>query len=87
MSERRRLEEFVEPYEPTSASGTLSSRCRHEFRSSMEFGEIKWKGQENPYRYREFWHVQTCMKCGLTERESDEYYGDDMATIHITWRR
>jgi len=40
------------------------------------------------YRYREFWHVTSCARCGEEmSREGDEYYGDDMADIHWKWRQ
>jgi hypothetical protein len=53
----------------------------------MEFGAIKIKG-DPPYRYREFWHVTSCTKCGAEMgREGDEYWGDDMADIHWKWRK
>src|SRR4029453_4897794 len=34
-------------------------------------------------RIRPFWHVRECAKCGATEREADEYYGDDMDVVHF----
>jgi hypothetical protein len=61
--------------------------CVHAPRSRMEFGEIKVKG-DPAYRYREFWHVTSCARCGEEmSREGDEYYGDDMADIHWKWRQ
>lgn len=68
-------------------SAAANGSCAHSPGSHTEFGEIKVKG-DPPYRYREFWHVTACTKCGEeTRREGDEYYGDDMADIHWKWRR
>ena len=86
-AEQRRLAAIAQRHEQTRPFGIEHTDCDHVFGNSIEFGEIKWRGQDDPYRYREFWHVETCKKCGLTKREADEYYGDDMATIHVTWRR
>jgi len=61
------------------------SSCAHEFRTYLEFGDIRIKG-DPPYPYREFWNVTSCTKCGEAHREGDEYYGDDMAEIHWKWR-
>ena len=86
-AEQKRLEDIVQRRGGTSLNEKSDSNCLHDFVSSLEFGQIRWRGQDDPYPYREFWNVRTCKRCGLTEREADEYYGDDMATIHITWRR
>jgi hypothetical protein len=64
-----------------------TSLCAHSLNNHTEFGDIGVKGNP-PYRYREFWSVTTCTKCGKeTNREADEYYGDDMADIHWKWSR
>jgi len=66
---------------------SANGACVHACRWRMEFGEIKVKG-DPPYPYREFWQVESCAKCGEeVSREGDEYYGDDMAEIHVKWRQ
>lgn len=70
-----------------NGSSAANGSCAHALGSHMEFGEIKVKG-DPPYRYRDFWHVTACTKCGKeVHREADEYYGDDMADIDWKWRR
>jgi hypothetical protein len=76
------------PHEPVGSS-PANDACVHDSGAGahMEFGGIKVKG-DPPYRYREFWHVTSCSKCGKEmHREGDEYYGADMADIHWKWRR
>jgi hypothetical protein len=75
------------PRHEQNESPAANGSCVHTPGSHMEFGAIKVKG-DPPYRYREFWHVTACAKCGEeVHREADEYYGDDMADIHWKWRR
>lgn len=69
-------------HELKESAAAANRACAHSPGSHMEFGEIKIKG-DPPYRYREFWQVTACTKCGKeTHREADEYYGDDMVDIH-----
>ncbi len=75
----------VNDYREGDPLHNAESSCAHEFRTHIEFGDIKIKG-DPPYPYREFWHVTSCTKCGEAHREGDEYYGDDMAEIHWKWR-
>jgi hypothetical protein len=88
-AERRRLEELVARQRQQESSVTANGPCQHSFTSSTEFGDIKYKYSEegDPYPYRVFWNVNACTRCGESQREYDEYYGDDMATIHVTWQR
>jgi hypothetical protein len=79
-----------EPRRPSPVPRQFSppdSAHAHVPRTGMQFGEIKVKG-DPPYRYREFWHVESCASCGeVLRREGDEYWGDDMADIHWKWRQ
>jgi hypothetical protein len=85
-AEQLRLEEIAKRHEQKE-SAVANGVCVHTPGSRTEFGEIRVKG-DPPYRYREFWNVTACTKCGEeTHREADEYYGDDMADIHWKWRR
>jgi hypothetical protein len=78
---------LVPRHELKEATVAANRSCVHSPGSHMEFGEIKIKG-DPPYRYREFWQVTACTKCGEEmHREADEYYGDDMADIHWKWSR
>jgi hypothetical protein len=86
-AEQSQLNEKVQRHEQKESATSANEGCAHVSGSHTEFGDIKIKG-DPPYRYREFWHVTACTKCGKeTHREADEYYGDDMADIHWKWRR
>jgi hypothetical protein len=85
-AERRRLDAPVERHGQGGNVG-LNGACEHSFEySHLEFGEIKYREGNEPRPYREFWHLYACTSCGVARREDDEYYGDDMAQIHMTWR-
>jgi hypothetical protein len=85
-AERQQLDALVERHQQTDSGATSPAECQHMYKNSLQFGDIKQKdGEDRPYR--EFWSVRTCTRCGATEREQDEYYGEDMAMIHITWPR
>jgi formylmethanofuran dehydrogenase subunit E len=57
--------------------------CRHEFsRTYFEWGKIE---VQDGHQSRPFWQVQECKKCGETRRESNRYYGDDMAEVPWKW--
>lgn len=85
-AEQQRLDETVKRKGQQESVVAATDSCMHSLRSYMEFGDIKAKG-DPPYLYREFWNVTVCGKCGKeTQREADEYYGEDMAEIHLKWR-
>src|SRR6266545_909103 len=57
--------------------------CTHEFsRTYFEWEEMEVRDGR---RSRPFWQVQECKKCGERRRESDRYYGEDMAVVHLKW--
>ena len=85
-AERRRLDALVDRHEQKNPPVATPDGCEHSLEYHTEFGSIKQREGDDPYLYREFWHVQTCTRCGAANRESDEYYGADMADIHWKWR-
>jgi hypothetical protein len=77
----------VEVLRPAGSTGLspLSSpeSCDHSWSQTG----YRWGPVDRERRYRPFWSRSTCSGCGAERsHDSDQYYGDDMAIVHLKWR-
>ncbi|GIF18030.1 hypothetical protein BJ973_009004 [Actinoplanes tereljensis] len=60
------------------------SECDHPAWAEARF---RWGPVSEDRQSRPFWSVSGCLRCGsITDGESDRYYGEDMAVVHLKWR-
>lgn len=78
----------VELLRPAGGTGHSPLRSPEGCDHAWSRAGYRWGPVDRERRVRPFWSRSVCSDCG-TERlhDSDEYYGDDMAIVHLKWRR
>lgn len=77
----------VELLRPAGSTGRSPLRSPESCNHTWSQVGYRWGPVDRERRLRPFWSRSVCSGCGAEQlHDSDEYYGGDMAIVHLKWR-
>jgi len=77
----------VELLRPAGSTGRGPLRSPESCNHTWGQAGYRWDPVDSERRLRPFWSRSVCSNCGAERlHDSDQYFGDDMAIVHLKWR-